>query len=163
MEDKNLIERRDGSIGYYMGRTHRTLENRINKLFLEHQIDLSMEHWIVLMNLWIEDGISQQSLAERIFKDKASVTRVLSLMEKRSLLVRIPDQNDKRVKRVHLTHFGRALKDQTLPMMEKSMECAMKGISEKDIQVCMNVLDQIYLNMTNTEEKRLQMQPGKLD
>ncbi|MEM6726841.1 MAG: hypothetical protein AAF598_22575, partial [Bacteroidota bacterium] len=60
MEDKNLKNKRDGSIGYYMGRTHRTLENKINKMFQESGLKLFMEHWIVLMNLWIEDGLSQQ-------------------------------------------------------------------------------------------------------
>ncbi|MEM6722579.1 MAG: MarR family transcriptional regulator [Bacteroidota bacterium] len=152
MDNKQLIQKRDGSIGYYMGRTHRTMENRINKMFQEAGINLYMEHWIVLMNLWIEDGLSQQEVAERIFKDKASVTRVLSSMEQKNLLIRVPDQKDKRIKRIHLTHLGRNLKETTMPLMDGNMEYALDGISEEEIQTCIKVMDKIFQNINNSEK-----------
>ena len=45
-------------------------------------MNLTIEQWSVLYQLWKEDGKSQQELCNATFRDKPSITRLIDNLEK---------------------------------------------------------------------------------
>ena len=68
-------------------------------------------------------------------------------LEKKSLVVRVPDQIDHRIKRVILTNAGKQLFYDVLPIMEKTREEVRGNIPEEEIQIFKNVLSKIIKNL----------------
>ncbi|HJL79310.1 MAG TPA: MarR family transcriptional regulator, partial [Candidatus Marinimicrobia bacterium] len=80
-------------------------------------------------------------------KDKTSITRIVDMLEKKNLVVRVNDQLDQRIKRVVLTHEGKQLFNNVVPIMEKNREEVRQGISDSEIDAFKRVLIQINKNM----------------
>ena len=156
MNSKDLSKKREKALGYLMGRAQRTMGLQFQKAFDEANLDLTQEQWILLVNLWIKDGQNQQELANNVFKDKASITRTLNVMESKSLLVRIEDASDRRNKLIFLTQKGKDMKDISFPIVWDLHQKALEGISEKEIEICGKVLTRIYENLALTHEIKVE-------
>jgi DNA-binding MarR family transcriptional regulator len=65
-------------LGPMLTRTSRAVGSMLQKMFLNEGHDLSADEWAILANLkMLCDGQFQQQLADRTFKDKAAITRLI--------------------------------------------------------------------------------------
>ena len=80
-------------------------------------------------------------------KDKTSVTKIIDTLEKKNLVVRVPDQLDHRIKRVVLSNKGKKLFSEVIPVMELTRDQLRKGITEKEVELLRSVLSKIYKNL----------------
>ncbi len=145
------IEMPNPPIGYLMTRTHLTLKKQLNKAFADAGHDIRVEQMGLMRCLWQQDGVSQRELVNQVKKVKSSITRLIDNMEKRNLVVRIPDQNDKRNRLIYLTHKGKALQEQLEVILNKKLEEAYQNIEKEHIQICKNVLIDMFNNLENIE------------
>lgn len=60
----------------------------------------------ILDLLWIDEGISQQQIAEKLDIRQQSVSEAISLMEQQSYITKMPSPNDKRVTLIYITEDG---------------------------------------------------------
>lgn len=63
----------------------------------------------VLCHLWNEDGLTPSELAQRLGVQPATVSKMLSRMERSGLISGCRDATDGRITRLHLTDAGQAL------------------------------------------------------
>ena len=110
-------------------------------------VNISLDQWQVLGPVWQLKCPSQKELGEVCLKNKASITRTIDSLEKKSLVVRVPDQIDHRIKRVVLTNLGEQLFYDVLPIMEKTREEVRGDISEDQIDTFKKVLSKIIQNL----------------
>ena len=101
------------------------------------------------MCLWYKDGQRQQDLADLVHKDKTSITRTIDGMEKRNLVVRIPDRLDRRQKLIYLTDKGKRLREELMRIVREISLEAEKGIKPEDLDVFKGVLAGIRENLSN--------------
>jgi len=139
---------------FLTNRIGRLLANAIRDSMREEDAQVLPQHMGVLSDLWVRDGLRQQDLAISLIKDKATIARSLRTLEEQNIVVRVADPDDKRNKRIYLTHKGKSLKSALLPRAQQLQHKAVASIGEDDVQTCMNVLEQIYENL-----KRLRTQP----
>ena len=111
-------------------------------------MDLSLQQMIILKILNEEDGRPQQDLAIVTERHKASLTRLLSTLEKKQLVTRIPDQVDKRINRVYLTEQGKQQLQSTYPIMREVMKEMQKGLDKTALQTTIKTLQKIQSNLT---------------
>ena len=123
------------------GRFHKAMIALTNKKIKEAGHDFSLEHAIILKNLLEKDGQSQQELAKNTFKHKASITFLINNMVKRNLVVRVPDQSDKRGRLIYLTDLGRGLLNKIFPFLFDQMQKVTEQIDEKDLRLCISILE----------------------
>lgn len=128
------------------GRFHKAMIALTNRKIKEAGYDLSLEHAIILKNLLEKDGQSQQELAENTFKHKSSITFLIDNMVKRNLVVRVPDQLDKRGKLIYLTELGRGLLSEIFPILFEQMHKVTEQIDEEDLRRCVSVLEKLLDN-----------------
>ncbi|NRA50700.1 MAG: winged helix-turn-helix transcriptional regulator [Phaeodactylibacter sp.] len=132
------------SLVFLTNRVGRLLVNEIRKRTELDDMGLSAQHMGILVDLWVKEGVRQQDLAISNIKDKGTIARALQSLEVANIVVRVPDQEDKRNKLIYLTHRGRALRDQLMPEAQRAVIEATSEVPEEDLATCKRVLNQIY-------------------
>nr|WP_321401644.1 MarR family transcriptional regulator [uncultured Desulfobacter sp.] len=136
----------DQSIGYLVGRLSRAIIKRLSKKFQDAGFDISYEQWSVLVHLYREDGQTQQALARTAVKDKAAVTRLLNGLEKKNIVLRIPDRNDKRSNFVYLTNKAKEIKPHLVGFVEEMLDEAAQGLDPEEMDRCRTTINRIFSN-----------------
>ncbi|CAN5262609.1 MarR family transcriptional regulator [soil metagenome] len=81
----------------------------------EKHFDLSIPQWRVLAHVAERDGITQQEIGHRTRMEKVTVSRAAVALQKRKLLIRVENPDDKRCLLLVLTPSGRTLYNQISP------------------------------------------------
>ena len=119
---------------------------RLQKNFRNAGLEITIEQWSILYHLWKEDGLSQQELCTRTFRDKASITRLIDNIEKLGLVERIASKDDRRVNMVYLTNAAKPLQEATYHLANQTMNEALQGISKEEIEIVKSVFQRVYEN-----------------
>ncbi|HZM25169.1 MAG TPA: MarR family transcriptional regulator [Anaerolineales bacterium] len=137
----------DDSYGYLINLAAQRLRYELHQTFQARGYDVTPEQWAVLNRLWEQDGLSQVDLAERTFKDKPSTTRILNLLEKKRIVVRRPDETDRRILRVFLTKTGQDLKDKLIPCAEEVLAKSGENLTRDELALFKMTLHRILSNL----------------
>ena len=133
--------------GFIAGVASTAIARRLQKKFNHSNINLTIEQWSVLYHLWKQDGISQQDLCQATFRDKPSMTRLVDNLEKAELVTRKASTTDRRKNLIQLTDKAKAMQDICYDLAAETVDEALQGVGEKDIEVCRVVLKQVYENL----------------
>ena len=104
-------------------------------------------HWSVLRILWDIEGLTQVKLAERMRMEKSSLTGVLEGMERRGLIIRERNEDDRRKINITLTAQGRRLKAQLLPHAAKTNRKATRGMTAAETAQLRGLLAKLIANL----------------
>ena len=137
----------DINLGMLIAQVHRLSTKKFVQNSHNSGIDISMDQWLVLGPIWGKEGISQKEISEYCLKDKTSVTKIIDTLEKKNIVVRVPDQLDHRIKRVVLSNKGKKLFLEVIPVMELTRNQLREGITEKEVELLRSVLSKIYKNL----------------
>jgi DNA-binding MarR family transcriptional regulator len=132
---------------FMTGKATTAIARRLQRNFKLAGLDITVEQWSVLYYLWKQDGMSQQDLCNATFRDKPSITRLVDNLEKQKLVKRIASKTDRRINEVFLTEKGRYIEQQTMVVANQTMNEALVGVPEKQIQVAKEVLQKVYDNL----------------
>ena len=134
---------------YLMERTIRQLKRRFQVLLKELDPDLNItsDQWVILKRISEREAITQRDLANITFKDPASVTRTIDLMEKKGWMKRESVDGDRRAYQLTLTQAGWSLVKLITPLAQQVREEGLSGISGKEFTGLKNTLNQIYENV----------------
>jgi len=124
----------DQSAGYLINMTALLLKREMNGALNNNKINVTPEQWAILNRLSENSGLSQKEVAKRTFKDNANITRILDKLEKKGLIKRLMDKNDRRVWKIHITEEGKKVRDKVEPLAEEILKKATEGIDPKDVQ-----------------------------
>jgi DNA-binding MarR family transcriptional regulator len=123
------------------------IARRLQKHFRNEGLDITIEQWSILYHLWKEDGLSQQELCNRTFRDKPSITRLLDNLEKLKLVKRVASKEDRRINSIFLTEAALQLHDVTINLANQTMDEALVDVSKAEIETVKNVLQKVYDNL----------------
>lgn len=113
----------------------------------EENINLTYEMLQVLSVLWRLGDMNQQDIANRIQKNKASLTSLLDNLSKRKLIVRSEDPSDRRNKIISLTKLGREYKGHFNPILAEFYELLHKDLNAAQLRAVTASLNTMYLNL----------------
>lgn len=133
------------TIGYLTRYAHRAFVKALADELEPHGI-LSGQ-WSVLRILWDIEGLTQVELADRMRVEKASLTGVLEGMERRGLIIRERNEDDRRKINITLTAQGRRLKSQLLPHAVKINRKATRGMTNAETLQLRDLLAKLIQNI----------------
>lgn len=133
------------TLGFLLARTSNSMSTHLNSLLKKEGIDLPHSQYIVLKCLNDEDGISQQELANKVFKDTAAIKRTLDILEKKGLIQRIPVTMRKNS--IVITSQGKELMPKVMDCIEKSKRSVLSGINDREYQLFTDILERIHQNI----------------
>lgn len=105
----------------------------INQILLMIQIDQKRD-------------VSQVELAELLFKDVASITRMIELLVKENFVAREENKDDRRKKDLKITEKGKILLELAIPVIKENREIAQKNLTKEEKQTLFELLNKIILN-----------------
>jgi len=131
-----MSENKEEQFPFMIFMTVRALIKKLNRVFNEHQIPISIEQFglLVLLNE-MPDELSQQEIANFLEKDKSAVLRSIDLLENKGYLQRVSNSEDRRVNRIQLTAEGKKMFEQAQQIERQVIEQIEEGISVEERQI----------------------------
>jgi DNA-binding MarR family transcriptional regulator len=108
--------------------------------------DITVDQCLVLIILNENSKISQIEIARLIFKDNASVTRIIELMVKKDYLIREMNEIDKRKSKLVITEKGKKTIVLLTPVFKLNRKTALDGLSLEEIELLDKILRKIISN-----------------
>ncbi|PIF71040.1 MarR family winged helix-turn-helix transcriptional regulator [Flavobacterium sp. 2] len=108
--------------------------------------DITVDQCLVLIILQQNESISQNELANLVFKDNASITRMIELMVKNDYLIRTIHSEDRRKFNLTVTEKGLKTIELIEPVIQSNRETALHGLSLKEITLLDQTLHKIIRN-----------------
>ncbi|MFT9850084.1 MarR family winged helix-turn-helix transcriptional regulator [Aneurinibacillus sp. REN35] len=140
------------SFGYCTVQTGRNI-TRFLAAFLK-DFDITPEQWTVIKRLADRDGISQKELSCNVDKDQATLTRILDILERKELIQKQMNKEDRRSFLIYLTEKGREIKEELYPLVEEMFEkVLLENISEDELYIFRQVLAQMNANILHADRK----------
>jgi DNA-binding MarR family transcriptional regulator len=145
------------SIGHQVRWAHRALQRELEEQIRPYGITTGM--WYFLRALWEEDGLSQRELSDKVGTTEPTTVAALHAMEKRGLVNRVANTDDRRKSNIYLTAPALELRELLLPHAREVNRIAGAGISAADIRALKRILGRIRANLAAAHEKRLGAKP----
>ena len=133
--------------GVYVNILNCKLKKHLSEVFKKNGVNLTAEQYLVMDTLWNEGTLTQQAIAFIIQKDKNSVTQFIDNLEKKGLVTRSVSKDDRRVNNIVVTKEGMALKDSTKQLAIDTMNKALEGIPEQDVETWVEVMKKVCANI----------------
>ena len=109
------------------------------------QKNITIDQALLLILLQNRPDLTQVEMAEILFKDYASVTRMIDLMVKNDFLNRSEHQGDRRRKELTVSDQGTKTIKKLLPTIAMNRKKALEGLTNPEI----NQLDNLLKKITN--------------
>ncbi len=111
-------------------------------------LDITVDQWLVLKTLQDNPGVTQQQVGITVFKDFASITRIVELLRSKGFLHRGPHPQDGRRSTLTLTARGEQAIETLQPIINSNRRYALAGLERDDIARAHLVLTTILANTT---------------
>ncbi len=112
----------------------------------EGGFDITIDQWLVLKTIQESPVASQQEIAAAVFKDFASVTRIIQLLESKDYVRRHTHHTDGRRSSLRPTRAGAALIRDLEPIIRANRRKALQGLSATEIERMREMLALITAN-----------------
>ena len=115
-------------------------------------IGVTRTQWRVLKFLQRGEGINQGGLADLLEVEPISLCRMIDRLEESGLVERRRDPKDRRAWQIFLTERARPLLRDLAKISDELLATALDGISQRDHDAAVAVLERIYANLSDTTE-----------
>lgn len=133
------------SIGYLLRITFRAFSRALEKRTMVHGV--SSGQWRFLRQLWLEDGLTQRELSQRVgMREPTTVVAVNSLV-KAGFVRRAPSAEDRRKMHIHLTSKARMLLVKLLPLVAEVNAIATEGLTPAEVEALRRALHRLDANL----------------
>ena len=149
------------SVGYQIRATHRLLQRFLQVKIEPHGITLGM--WYFLRALWHVDGLTQRELSNRVGTMEPTTLSAILIMEKKGLVRRVRNPDDKRKWHIHLTPKGRAIRTRLLPLAREVVDTAVQNLSRGDVTQLLKGLAEVQKSLVATLDRLGDAKSGTTD
>jgi MarR family transcriptional regulator for hemolysin len=108
--------------------------------------DITIDQWLVLVTIANKGSITQSEIGEIVFKDQASVARIIELLVKKKYLSKTADVSDRRRSFWELTEEGKVLLVDLQEVINSNRSHALTGLADEDISQLRKSLEVIGQN-----------------
>lgn len=122
-----------------VGRACQTMQAALTKALAP--LDLKPPHLDVLVNLYRFEGLTQQELARKLLVGRSTVSMTLPQLEKRGLIERQGDREDRRVLRLRLTPTGRDAAMKAMAIQTALIDAILSPTSVEDCAVIAETME----------------------
>ncbi|MBP1910540.1 DNA-binding MarR family transcriptional regulator [Methanolobus bombayensis] len=142
---------------------HESIGRDISHLFKSINIYISKElepygigsgQFPFFMRLLHHDGVNQETLANLLKYDKATITRSVNKLEKKGYVVRKRDPADKRAYCVYLTDKGRSMQSLLFSISSNISEVLLRGFNAEEKEMFFSLIEKAARNMASENQIR---------
>lgn len=108
--------------------------------------DMTIDQGLVLLFLNEYPNLTQKEIAELVFKDNASMTRMINTMVQKKYLKRSMNNEDRRRYKIEITVKGRQVLETLPPIIQKNRKTSLIGITKNELKQLEIILNKIRSN-----------------
>lgn len=138
--------------GAYIDRTMKIIKLNYLQAFKAVGVDVTPEQWVLVDSLYQQNGVSQTDLANGIFKNAPTVSRIIDLLCKKGITERRRFANDRRRYKIFLTEKGKKVYEKALPKVLELREQGWQNLSEEDYETFLRIINQVFNNFEQENE-----------
>lgn len=135
------------TVFYTIEKTIKSYRKFSQRNFLKVVDDITIDQKLILQYINEFPELSQKEIAELVFKDNASLTRMIDLMVKKGFLVRSENQADRRRHKIEITPKGKEVLNKLTPVISDNREKALSGLTQEDLDELDRLLNKILVNL----------------
>jgi DNA-binding MarR family transcriptional regulator len=132
---------------FLLDRTARRVKQYAQSKFKNGDFDVTVDQWLILKNLEENEMLSQTELANLVFKDHPTLTRIIDILCKKGYIERVPHPNDRRSFQLLMTLEGAQKVKELKPQVAVIREKAWENLGQRDFQEFKRILNTIYNNL----------------
>lgn len=140
------MEKLNEIVFYNIDKSIRTYRVFAQKNLRDSGFKITVDQWLVIKCILENPDISQQEMGEIVFKDNASITRMIELLVKARYLVRRPYSKDRRRVKLVVTDEGIRVIREIQEMAVINRQKALRGISVQEMELVNDVMARIIEN-----------------
>ncbi|MCD2259980.1 MarR family winged helix-turn-helix transcriptional regulator [Psychroserpens luteolus] len=112
--------------------------------------DMTIDQGMVLLFLNEHPELTQKEIAELVFKDNASMTRMINTMVQKKHLKRSINSKDRRRYIIEITDKGKDVLKTLPPIIHQNRNSSLKGITKNELNQLEIILNKIRTNCAKT-------------
>lgn len=140
------MENLNDVIFYQIEQAIKTYRMYAQKKIKENDLKITIDQWLVLKSLKENPNLSQAEIAEKVFKDSASITRIFDLLVNYGYVERQTNPNDRRKFNLNITPLGDEILESTYKIVLENRKKGLEGISKNTIKTLNETLKKITEN-----------------
>ena len=133
------------SLGYHIRLTHRLMQRFLQDKIQPYGLTLGM--WYFLRALWQQDGLTQRELSAAVGTMEPTTLVAIAAMERKGLVTRIRNSDDRRRINLYLTERGRELKKLVMPAAGEVTTIATTDFSSRELETLLGMLRAVQRNI----------------
>jgi len=131
-------------VGAFIGRARRTIIDAIDRELAP--LDISHAQWIVVMLLGDGAASTAAELCKILIYDPGAMTRLLDRLERKGVLRRVRDGDDRRAVRLELTAEGNKLYPRILKALVQVFNRLLRGFRKSEVRQLEQLLNRMVAN-----------------
>lgn len=140
------MENLNDTMLYTLDKCFRTYNQFAQRNVRQAGYDITIDQWLILKSLAENPSMTQNDISKIVFKDNASITRIIQLLVKAGYLVREAHPSDRRRVTLILTDSGYQVTKEVNEIAIQNRAKALKGIDSKAIEQMKKLMQQVMAN-----------------
>lgn len=143
-----MIRKHDDIVGSLFQDIAHLIRSRIDRDLQPH--GLTRLKWLAIGLIQKSPGLTQSELARKLELKPAATGKLVDRLEERALVVRQPDDTDRRVHRLYLTEKSDSLLEELEPVGESIREDVLQDFSDRERKQLERALQKLKRRLTTT-------------
>lgn len=135
-----------GTVFYAIEHCSKAYRKFCQKNIDEAGLNITVDQGLILLVMSKSPSLTQSEVADLVFKDYASMTRIIKLMEAKGYLKRATHKDDKRRAFLEITQKGKDTVTQLDPVVQSNRTSAAKGLTKDEQMQLAALLQKITTN-----------------
>ncbi|MDQ7950137.1 MAG: MarR family transcriptional regulator [Pedobacter sp.] len=140
------MEKLNDTLLYTLDKCFRTYHQFAQRNVRKAGYQITIDQWLILKSVAENPAITQKDISKIVFKDGASITRIIQLLVNAGYLLRKVHPSDKRKSNLSLTESGEKIMADVHQIAIKNRAAALQQVSSADMDLMKKLLHKIINN-----------------
>ena len=146
------MEKLDSIIFYNIDKAIRSYRNYAQRQLKANGFNITIDQWLIIKAILENPGITQNEIGDLVFKDNASVTRMIDLLVKSEFILRHIHDKDRRKTNLEVTDSGKKIIAEVQNLVESNRKTALENVSDEELTIMNSALLKISENCINPKK-----------
>ncbi|MBB6369247.1 MarR family winged helix-turn-helix transcriptional regulator [Chryseobacterium shigense] len=146
------MEKLNSIIFYNIDKAIRSYRNYAQRQLKANGFTITIDQWLIIKAILENPGITQNEIGDLVFKDNASVTRIIDIMVKSQYVIRKTHTEDRRKTNLEVTESGVKIIKDVQKIVEGNRKKALDNITKEELEIMNNALLKISENCINPKK-----------